>query len=104
MNIRFDKRVNTVVSGLSETERGRILKYLDLFNTYGFGLPSKYLKKLDKNLWELRPGYIRLLFGKTGKTGKTEILMIVHCFKKKTQKTPKKELETAKSRIKEYTV
>ncbi len=60
-------------------------------------MTSQYLKKIENNLWELRPGSIRILFGLVG----TEAV-IVNIFKKKTQKTPVREIETARRRLKEY--
>lgn len=99
MDVITDDRTKRFIKDLSEDAKGRILKHLDLFGKYGFNLPSKYLKKLDQNLWELRPGNIRLLLG----IARTKnLIVIVHGFKKQTQKTPKKEIETAELRIKEY--
>ena len=97
MELVVDKRVDRVVVSLSETDQARIAGFIDLFKQYGFSLPNKYLKKLDRNLWELRPGNIRLLLGKTS----TQIV-IVSCFVKKSQKTPIREIETAKKRLREY--
>ncbi len=97
MELIVDKRVQAIVDNLSELEQGRILGYLDLFTEKKFSLPAKYLKKLDSNLWELRPGNIRLLIGKTS-VG----MIVVNVFKKKSQKTPKNELNTAKKRLMEY--
>ncbi|OGY23012.1 MAG: hypothetical protein A2172_03430 [Candidatus Woykebacteria bacterium RBG_13_40_15] len=94
-----DKRVNQFVETLADTDQGRIVGYFDLFNQYQFTLPGKYLKKLDKNLWELRPGNIRLILGKV----KSRII-VVNAFKKKSQKTPKNEIETAKKRLGEYKI
>lgn len=96
MDIVLDDRVKKLVSSLKDEDKGRITGYIRSFRDNGFALPGKYLKKLGNNLWELRPGDVRVLFGKVG----TEII-IVHMFKKKTQKTPKKEMETAKKRLKE---
>ena len=97
MQLVVDKRVDRVVVNLPETDQARIAGFIDLFRQYGFSLPNKYLKKLDRNLWELRPGNIRLLLGKAS----TQII-IANCFVKKSQKTPIREIETAKKRLKEY--
>lgn len=97
MDIIFDKRVDKFIETLSNLDQGRISGYLKLFREHGFMLPSKYLKKIDQNLWELRPGDIRILFGKARSN-----IVFVNVFKKKTQKTPRKETETAKNRLKEY--
>lgn len=101
MDIRKDPRIDEFIEKLSADNKGRILKQLDFFNKYGFQLPNKYLKKLDSNLWELRPGNIRLLLGKIKEK---EMIVIVYGFKKKTQKTPKQYIDTAKSRLKEYEI
>jgi phage-related protein len=97
MELIVDRRVDQFVETLTDIDQGRIAGYLDLFRQYQFTLPSKYLKKLDKNLWELRPGNIRLLLGKVGSR-----IIVVNGLKKKSQKTPKKEIETAKRRLREY--
>ena len=97
MELILDKRVDVVVDNLTDIEQGRDLGYLDLFREKKFGLPQRYLKKIDRNLWELRPGNIRLLLGKVG-----SIIVVVNLFKKKSQKTPKNEIKTARNRLKEY--
>ncbi len=63
------------------------------------GLP--HTKPLEKGLFELRvkgkEGIARVFF--CTKIGKKIIML--HSFIKKSQKTPKKEIKTAKSRMKE---
>src|ERR1051326_5339142 len=92
-----DERVKNFLAILSEIDQARAQGYLELFEQNGFNLPNKYLKKLENNLWELRPGDIRLLMGKVNLN-----FVVVNAFKKKTNKTPLKEIETAKKRLKEY--
>lgn len=97
MNITIDKRANKVLKSLSEEDKGRISGYINLFGENGFNMPGKYLKKLANNLWELRPGSMRVLFGVIGSEA-----IIINIFRKKTQKTPKQEINTATRRLKEY--
>jgi len=97
MQVIVDKRVDKVTITLSEMDQARIAGYVNLFKQYGFSLPNKYLKKIDKNLWELRPGNVRLLLGKIGSK-----ITIVSCFVKKSQKTPTREIETAIKRLRVY--
>lgn len=97
MNIIVDKRVDRFVEILPDIDQARIAGYLDLFRQYQFSLPVKYLRKIEKNLWELRPGSIRLLLGRVG----AEII-VVNIFRKKGQKTPRREIETARKRLQEY--
>lgn len=99
MEISTDKRVEKFLKSLPEPERMRSLGYIGLFKENGFHMTGKYLKKLNSNLWELRPGNIRLLFGRVGKE-----FIIVNAFRKKTQKTPKQEIEIGNRRVKEHLV
>lgn len=97
MKVIVDERVKKFLSTLTEVDQGRVQGYLELFVKNGFSLPGQYLKKIESSLWELRPGDIRLLIGKAGL-----YFVAVNAFKKKTQKTPRKEIETARKRLKEY--
>lgn len=99
MDIILDVRVKKVIKSLSEVDRSRISGYIDLFSKNGFNMTSKYLKKIDNNLWELRPGDIRILFGLVGSNA-----IFVNVFKKKTQKTPRQEMQAARSRLKGYQI
>ena len=56
------------------------------------------MKKLDGDIWELRPSSDRILF--TAWTGKS-FLLISH-FLKKTQKTPPSEIKKAMRLLKEF--
>lgn len=97
MNIYYDEKVKIVIRSLSDKESVSILSVVDLFIDYGFNLPSTYLKKLTKIIWEFRAGRYRLLFGIIGATG-----IVTNIFIKKTQKTSKKEIELAIKRLKQY--
>ena len=77
-----DERVKEFLVTISGVDQARAQGYLEMFEQNGFSLPGQYLKKLENNLWELRPGNIRLLMGKVGLN-----FVIVNVFKKKTQKT-----------------
>ena len=96
MKVSNDPRVDKEIRSLDKKENSRVVKLIELFRDYGFELTEPYLKKLAANLWELRSGRWRLLCGIV----KSEAI-IVNVFLKKTQKTPKKEIELAKQRLKE---
>lgn len=57
------------------------------------------VRKLEKNLWEVRTpitsGIARIIFTVIGNQ-----MVLLHGFIKKSQKTPKNELETARKRLK----
>lgn len=90
------RKAREFIESLDKLRRARVDRIYYLFEEYGATLPGKYLKKIDKGVWELRPGDVRLFLGIKGTTG-----VIVHGIFKKTQKTPKQDLELAKKRIKE---
>ncbi|EKD65088.1 MAG: hypothetical protein ACD_50C00196G0005 [uncultured bacterium] len=97
MKATLDERVKKVYNSFSDTDQARIRGYINLFREHKFILSGKYLKKLKNNLWELRPGNIRVLFGIVNQE-----MIIVNVFKKKTQKTPTNEIKIAEDRLKEY--
>lgn len=82
---------------MQEKDSAQVASIIELFIKYGFKLPDLFLKKLTNNVCELRPGRWRLLFGLV--RGEA---IIVNIFLKKTQKTPIKEIELAKKRLKNY--
>ena len=82
------------IESLDRTRRARIDRAYYLFEEFGRFLPNKYLKKLAKDIWELRPGDIRLFLAIKGNVG-----YIVHGIHKKTQKIPKRDLDLALKRI-----
>ncbi|MGN1281915.1 MAG: type II toxin-antitoxin system RelE/ParE family toxin [Succinivibrio sp.] len=63
-----------------------------LFSCHGTKLGNKITKLLDDGIWELRPGNNRVLYFYF----RDETFVILHHFRKKTQKTPKKEIDKAK--------
>lgn len=81
---------------LDKLRKARVDRIYYLFEEYGRFLPNKYLKKLSGDVWELRPGDARLFLYIKGDTG-----IIVHGILKKSQKTPKRDLDLAMKRIRE---
>lgn len=97
MKIFTDPRVDKTIKALSKKDGATIAKVVDLFQDYGFELTEQHLKKLAKNLWELRAGRWRLLFGMIERR-----TIITDIFLKKSQKTPQNEIDIAVKRLKEY--
>jgi len=65
----------------------------EFLEDYGTRLDEKVTKHLDDGIWELRPGNNRVMFFYF----KDDTFVLLHHFRKKTQKTPKREIEKAKS-------
>lgn len=91
------EKVNDFVESLDKTRRVRVQGFRELFKQYGKTLPNKYLKKIRKNLWELRPGDVRLFLAIRGNVGYE-----LHAIIKKTNKIPKKDLKLAIKRQSQY--
>ena len=65
--------------------------YIDLLSKHGLNLKEPYIKKLDKEIWELRPLRDRILFV----SWCNNKFVLLSVFMKKTQKTPRTEIEKA---------
>lgn len=76
----------------------KIFMYLELLSLNGFTLGGPYIKHIEGEIWELRPLRDRIFFFEFN--GGSFVLL--HHFVKKTQKTPKKEIEQAKRNLKDY--
>jgi phage-related protein len=65
---------------------------------YGWPLGMPLIRKMERNLWEVRSnissGIARVLF-----TVKGAMMILLHGFVKKSQKTPPSELNTARRRL-----
>lgn len=97
MKIFIDRRANRALTKLSKEEKSHIKGVLNLFRDYEFSLTETHLKKIGKNLRELRSGNMRILFSVV-----EDAAIVVNIFRKKTNKTPKKEIKLAQKRINEY--
>lgn len=97
MKIVKDPRIETVLNRISDKDHADIFSTVKLFRDYEFRLPAKYLKKLTDIIWELRAKRYRVLFGM-----RKDKAILLHIFYKKTQKTPRKDLDLAVKRYKQY--
>lgn len=75
----------------------KINEYIEFLADYGTIVGMPYVKCIDGEIWELRPLSDRILFF----CWNGEEYVMLHYFRKKTQKTPKREIDTAKKRMKE---
>lgn len=88
----------------SETDKNarvnsaKILSYINSLAQYGTRVGQPVVKHLEGNLWELRPLKNRIIFF----YWKDNKFVLLHHFIKKTQKTPAKELEQARLKLKDY--
>ncbi len=71
--------------------------YIQLLSEHGLSLGEPYIKHIKADLWELRPRRDRIFFVAMF----DDSFILIHHFVKKTQKTPKREIEKAEKIIKE---
>ncbi len=96
-----EQPVKEWIKSLDEKLRLKVYRSFELLEEFNLNLKAPYVKPLEDKLYELRikdqKGIYRVIyFAHTGK----EFIML-NGFVKKTQKTPKKEIELAKIRMKE---
>ena len=65
---------------------------------YGWPLGMPLVRKLEKNLWEVRSDLTNKEIARIFFTVSSGLMVLLHGFKKKSQKTPPNELEIAKDR------
>lgn len=82
----------------SRINLAKINDYIEALAQYGTQIGEPYVKHLDGKIWELRPIKNRIMF--FGYNG--EHFVLLSHFTKKTQKTPKREIEKAKRLMEDY--
>jgi len=97
-----DQPVEEFIKSLDKKAKLKIGRTLDLLEDFGLEGAYPHVKKLaGTSLWELRilgADSIRILYITV--TGK--VFLLLHGFKKKSQKTPSKEITIAQRRLNEY--
>lgn len=81
----------------SRIKANKINDYIEALKQYGTRLGEPYIKHLEGEIWELRPLRDRIFFV----VWYNDSFILLHHFIKKTQKTPKQELEKAKRELKD---
>ena len=94
---RGEKPVEKFISSLDSNTIAKVIHNIDLLEKYGNLLRMPHSKRLVKDLYELRvkgKEEIRILY-----TFRSSSIYLLHAFKKKSQRTPKKEIVKALKRI-----
>lgn len=79
----------------SRVKLNKIRDYIKLLEQFGLSLGEPYIKHIEDDLWELRPIRDRIFF----MVWHDNSFILLHHFMKKSQKTPRKEIEAAKRKI-----
>ncbi len=82
----------------SRIKKNKIIQYIDLLKIHGTTLGEPIMKHLEDQIWELRPSGDRVLFAALIH----DTFVLLHVFRKQTQKTPKREIEQARRELDDY--
>jgi phage-related protein len=98
----LDKRVERELDALAADIRQRFLRIVELIELHGVAaMHEPHVKHLEGKLWEMRmkgkDGIARAIYV----TAERKRVVVVHAFTKKTQKTPARALDVARTRAKE---
>ena len=95
----LDAEVEGEVAALPEDKQAKLFRIIDMIEQFGLvAMREPYVKHLEKSLWEMRmkgrDGIARAIYVTVA--GKR--VVVVRVFRKKTQKTPRSELQLAHNR------
>jgi len=97
-----DKPVEEFLSGLDPAVRAKIVRTLELLRTRAI-VPAKFWKKLSgSDLWEVRVEYAGNIYRVLAAFAKNNRVILLHAFQKKSQRTPRQDMEIALQRQKRY--
>jgi phage-related protein len=82
--------------------RAKVVRTLGLLRTQQI-VPAKFWKKLiGLNLWEVRVEYAGNIYRVLATSAKDNRVLLLHAFQKKSQKTPRQDMEIALKKQKRY--
>ena len=97
-----DKPVEEFLAGLYPAVRAKVVRTLELLRTQQI-VPAKFWKKLSgSDLWEVRIEYAGNIYRVLAAFAKNNRVILLHAFQKKSQKTPRQDMEIALQRQKRY--
>jgi len=91
-------RVKGETSKSERVNRDKILAYIVALKQYGTRIGQPVVKHIDGSIWELRPIANRIFFF----YWRDNKFVLLHHFIKKTRKTPPREIEQARLKMKDY--
>ena len=93
-----DLRIKAATSKDARIQHKQASLYIELLQQNGTRLNENITKHLEDGIWELRPGNNRVFYF----FFQDNTFVLLHQFRKKTQKTPKREIEKAKRESDDY--
>jgi len=97
-----EKPVEEFLAALDAAVRAKIVRTLELLRTQQI-VPAKFWKKLSgSDLWEVRVEYAGNIYRVLAAFAKNNRVILLHAFQKKSQKTPRQDMQIALQRQKRY--
>ena len=93
-----DLRIKAATSKDARIQHKQASLYIELLQQNGTRLNENITKHLEDGIWELRPGNNRVFYF----FFQDNTFVLLHQVRKKTQKTPKREIEKAKRERDDY--
>lgn len=100
IDARGNKPVIEFINGLPGRDVAKVRNYLRLLREFGIKMGAPHAEPMSGHhpLWELKPKPIRVLYF----LHTDHRFIILHAFRKKTSKTPKKDIAIAERRMGEF--
>ncbi len=92
------RELNSVLSKENSSMIKKVYYQIERLENEGVSLGEPIIKKIDDQIWELRPIPNRIFFGVLN----ANKIVLLHHFRKKTNKTPNREIEQAKKEYKNW--
>lgn len=93
-----DLRIKALKNKDARIQYRQISLYIQLLQDNGTRLNDQITKYIEDGIWELRPGNNRIFYF----FYEDSTFVLLHQFRKKTQKTPKREIIKAKAERADY--
>lgn len=93
-----EMRIKSDFSKDARIQYKQMVLYIQLLSEKGMRMPDNITKHIEDGIWELRPGNNRVFYFFFEK----DTFVLLHHFRKKSQKTPKREIDRAKSEREHY--
>jgi phage-related protein len=97
MVIKAFRQVEEFLDDLPKQERAEVDAILEDLKDHGLAAPLVSMRQIQGKLWELRISRTRIFYVMLG----SNTMILLHAYKKQSQKAPRHEIETALRRMRE---
>jgi phage-related protein len=98
MLIKALKPVKDYIDALPTRQREEAAAILSDLQEHGLDAPWASLRKIEGKLWEIRISQSRFFYVMID----ADLMILLHAYKKQGQKAPRREIDTALKRMREF--